>query len=106
MDWLGAPVEHVRDFRMEFLCKMFFFDHLSLPGAEDLVERQIRVLEKLSERIRKRTDKDERGFMNLVYRFKARNVECLVSWLTEEARPFAEKKRVRRGPSSKRREAP
>jgi DNA-binding PadR family transcriptional regulator len=101
LEWLSTPVEHVRDFRMEFLCKMFFFDSLSLAGAHDLVDAQIQVLEKLLDRIQMRPDKDESEFMKLVYGFKARNVESLLSWLVQEARPFVEKKRsVKRRTSS------
>lgn len=94
LEWLSTPVEHVRDFRMEFLGKMFFFDSLSLPGAKDLVETQIRVFEKRLDKIRKRPDKEEKGFMKLAYTFKAGNVECLLSWLRQEALPFAEEKRM------------
>jgi PadR family transcriptional regulator, regulatory protein AphA len=91
LKWLRAPVEHVRDFRMEFLSKMFFFDFLSLPGAQDLLEKQIRVLEERLDKIRKRSVKQRTGFSKLLYGFKARNVESLLSWLAEEARPFVEK---------------
>jgi len=94
LDWLSSPVEHVRDFRMEFLCKMFFFEHLSLVGAKDLVEKQIGVLEKLSDKIQGKTRKDEDRFVELVYGFKASNVACLVSWLKQEALPFAERKGI------------
>jgi DNA-binding PadR family transcriptional regulator len=95
LDWLAAPVEHVRDFRMEFLCKMFFFDNLSLSGAEDLVEKQIGVLEKkLSDKIQMRLNKNEDRFMKLVYGFKAKTVENLLSWLVQEARPFVEEERI------------
>jgi PadR family transcriptional regulator AphA len=105
LQWLSAPVEHVRDFRMEFLCKMFFFDYLSLSGAKDLVEKQIRVLEELLDKIQGRNHKDESGFMNLVHGFKARTVECLLSWLVQEARPFVEQKgRGKRRTSSRRKE--
>jgi DNA-binding MarR family transcriptional regulator len=90
LEWLDAPVEHVRDFRMEFLCKMFFFDHLSLAGAKDLVQKQIQVSEKVLDRIQARTHKSENRFMELVYGFKASNVACLVSWLRQEALPFTE----------------
>jgi hypothetical protein len=92
LEWLSTPVEHVRDFRIEFLGKMFFFDHLSLPGAKDLVEMQIRVLEKLLDKLRKLPGEEVTGFMKLAYGFKVRNVECLLSWLRQEARPFAKKK--------------
>jgi DNA-binding PadR family transcriptional regulator len=102
LDWVSAPVEHVRDFRMEFLCKMFFFDHLSMPGAEDLVEKQILVFEGLLEKIRNSRNKNDDGFIKLVYGFKIRNIECLVSWLVQEARPYVERKKVERKRTSKR----
>jgi DNA-binding PadR family transcriptional regulator len=92
MEWLATPVEHVRDFRMEFLSKMFFFDYLSLSGAGDLIEKQIRILEQLADKIRTRRNSHEEGFMNLVYGFKTRTVEGLLSWLIQEAQPFAAKK--------------
>jgi len=105
LDWLGAPVEYVRDFRMEFLCKMFFFDDLSLSGAKGLVEKQIRVLEEVLEKIQKRSHKGENRFMKLVYGFKAGNVACLISWLMQEALPFVERKGIgKKGTSPKRKE--
>jgi len=94
LEWLSAPVENVRDFRMEFLCKMFFFDSLSMVGAKDLVEKQIRVLEKLLDKIQRRRIKDENGFMKLVYGFKARNVKSLLTWLRQEARPFVKQEKA------------
>lgn len=109
LEWLSTPVEHVRDFRMEFVCKMFFFDSLSLPGAEDLVNTQIRVLQKLLDKIQRRPDKDESGFMKLVYGFKARNVESLLSWLRQEARPFFKQEKSgkrRSSPKRKKRKVP
>jgi PadR family transcriptional regulator AphA len=105
LDWLSTPVDHVRDFRMEFLCKMFFFEHLSLVGAKDLVEKQIDVLEALSDKIQGKTPKDEDRFMKLVYSFKTSNVTCLVSWLRQEALPFAERKGIdKKRTSSKRKD--
>lgn len=88
LQWLSRPVEHIRDFRMEFLCKMFFLDHLSLPGAHELVEAQIRALENLLDKIRKSNGMNGVGFKKLVYSFKERNAESMLSWLVEEARPF------------------
>lgn len=86
--WLQQPVHHVRELRVEFLCKLFFFDHLALAGAKDLVEGQIRVLEHLLARIRRDPKKDESEFMKVVYSFKTQSVECMLSWLTEEVMPF------------------
>jgi PadR family transcriptional regulator AphA len=96
LEWLHTPVEHVRDFRMEFLCKIYFFDSLSLTGGHEFVEAQIRALKKLLNNIQRRLGNDESRFMKLVYGFKARNVECLISWLAQEARPFVEGESARK----------
>ncbi|NCO59753.1 MAG: hypothetical protein COZ70_15180 [Deltaproteobacteria bacterium CG_4_8_14_3_um_filter_51_11] len=89
--WVNRPVPHVRDLRMEFICKLFFFRHLSLPGAMKLVLAQIDAIEALQERIRKHPKGEKDAFLNLLYGFKARNIECLLRWLKEEAATFADK---------------
>jgi len=47
LSWLETPVKHVRDLRIEFLCKLFFFRQLSMQGAVKLVSAQIKVLERV-----------------------------------------------------------
>jgi Phosphoribosyltransferase len=76
-----------------------------LSGAKDLVEKQIRVLEEVLEKIQKRSHKGENRFMKLVYGFKAGKVACLISWLMQEALPFVERKEIgKKGTSPKRKE--
>ncbi len=89
--WVNRPVPHVRDLRTEFLCKMFFFQHLSLPGARKLLLAQIDTIEALKERIRKNPKGEKDAFLKLLYGFKARNIECLLRWLKEDAISFADK---------------
>lgn len=91
-DWLRTPVEHVREFRNEFLCKMFFFDYLSLSGADDLVDKQVIVLQSISDGLKINPKKQVNRYKKLVYGFKMQTIECLLTWLDREARPFACKK--------------
>jgi PadR family transcriptional regulator AphA len=88
--WLRAPVVHVRDFRAEFLSKLFFFHHLSLAGADGLVEAQTGVLENLKLTLQEKRKNEADRFMKLVYGFKVRTVVGMLSWLLRDARSFVE----------------
>jgi PadR family transcriptional regulator AphA len=87
-EWLHTPVIHVRDFRAEFLSKLFFFYHLRRKGANGLVEEQIQVLEKLKGNLQKREKTEKDRFIKFVYRFKVEMVASLLSWLLREGCPF------------------
>ena len=88
IDWLHTPTVHVRDFRMEFLTKLFFFHHLSMSGANQLVESQIQFLKMRIDVIRKGAGKEKEPFKKLVYEFKIQMVKSLLSWLSTKARSF------------------
>jgi len=86
--WLKAPTEHVRDLRIEFLAKLFFFDRLSLEGGAELIEAQIQVLEQIRTRIRQRQEEEKDPFNRLVCGFKIATVEAWLQWLAKQALPF------------------
>jgi PadR family transcriptional regulator AphA len=88
VQWLQTPVEHVRDFRTEFLTKLFFFYHLALPGADDLLDREIRAIEQLKRSVRERKKREEDVFMALVYGFKNHTIESLLTWLRQDVHAF------------------
>ncbi len=88
-NWLHAPSVHVRHFRMEFLTKMFFFFHYSMPGAQTLVDSQIKTLERRMEEIGRQSEKDGDPFTGLVSDFKIHMMEALCTWLSTDARDFA-----------------
>jgi DNA-binding PadR family transcriptional regulator len=88
VEWVKQPVHHVRDLRMEFLCKLFFLDHLALEGGKELVDGQVAVLQELLKKIQEEPRRDESSFMEVVYGFKARSVECMLHWLKQEVVPF------------------
>jgi PadR family transcriptional regulator AphA len=86
LEWLKSPVEHVRDFRTEFLTKLFFFYHLTLPGLETLVDAQVRALKELKGTVQERERKEKDVFMKLVYGYKIHTIDSLVTWLCRKAR--------------------
>ena len=86
--WLKAPTEHVRDLRIEFLAKLFFFDRLSLRGGRELIKAQIQALEQIRERIEQRQEKEKDPFNRLVFGFKIAAVEAWLQWLVKQAKPF------------------
>ncbi len=109
-EWLRAPVVHVRDFRAEFLSKLFFFHHLSLVGAGGLVEAQIDILENLKLTLEKKRKNEEDRFVKLAYGFKVRTVGSMLSWLIRDGRSFVREERdegeKRRKAKKKRRISP
>jgi PadR family transcriptional regulator AphA len=88
VQWLQTPVEHVRDFRTEFLTKMFFFYHLALPGADRLLDSQIDAIEQLKRRVHERRETEDEAFMALVYGFKNHTIESILTWLRQDVHTF------------------
>jgi PadR family transcriptional regulator AphA len=88
LDWLYRPTPHVRDFRIEFIGKLFFFHHLSLGGAMELIDAQIETLRRQRAAIRKGEESAKDPFKKLVHGFKADTVECHIKWLSSKAKGF------------------
>ncbi|HJX34711.1 MAG TPA: PadR family transcriptional regulator [Desulfatiglandales bacterium] len=88
MDWLRSPVEHVRDLRVEFLVKLFFFHRLALEGGDDLIQAQIRSLEGLRKGIRERQKREKESFNRLVFALRAASIQAWLKWIIKEIIPF------------------
>ncbi|MFO7984721.1 MAG: helix-turn-helix transcriptional regulator [Desulfatiglandaceae bacterium] len=90
LSWLKRPTDHVRDLRIEFLAKLFFFRNLGLQGGKALVEAQIGLLEQVKEgfRAKKRAEKDD--YNRLVYGFRISTLTGWLNWLKEDAISFVE----------------
>ncbi|MBW1730137.1 MAG: PadR family transcriptional regulator [Deltaproteobacteria bacterium] len=86
--WVYCPTEHVRDLRIEFLAKLFFFHYLSLKGGSQLLVAQIQVLEQIKERLKEKQQKEKDPYSMLVLRFKMTTLEAWLQWLIKEATPF------------------
>jgi len=88
LNWLHSPTEHVRDLRIEFLGKIFFFQYLSLDGGSELIKNQVQVLKQIKKRIEQRKTKEKDAFKKLVFESKMATVEAWLQWLIKHATPF------------------
>jgi PadR family transcriptional regulator AphA len=80
--WLQSPVEHGRDFRLEFLAKIYFVQREGEAMLRALFEAQRSVCQCWLERQQAALDALEPGnYEWLVYRFRLGQVRAIVEWL-------------------------
>jgi DNA-binding PadR family transcriptional regulator len=90
LDWLQSPTTHVRDLRIEFLAKLFFFERLSIQGGEKLIDAQTLLLERIRADITSRHKNEEESYTRLVFGFRLATIDAWLEWLQREARTFLE----------------
>ena len=94
LEWLHAPARHVRDFRIEFMAKLFFFNHLSIRGGKKLVDAQIVLLKDVRLKLKQNQSAETEPYNRLVYGFKLATVEARMKWLAHKAGPFMDQVEV------------
>jgi DNA-binding PadR family transcriptional regulator len=83
--WVAAPVEHGRDFRLEFLAKLFFAAREGTATVTALIERQKAICRQWIADIE--TDIQalghERRYDRLVLEFRRGQLEAILPWLDQ-----------------------
>lgn len=89
--WLATPVEHGRDFRQEFLAKLYFATHDGPATAHQLVTRQRDACLGWLDDLQAQGESlsADRPFEQLVLRFRVGQIEATLRWLEECAAVFA-----------------
>lgn len=89
--WLTTPVEHGRDFRQEFLAKLYFASHSGTEAVTELVTRQRQACQQwlVELHAKSATLSADRPFERLVVRFRVGQIEATLGWLEECAELFA-----------------
>lgn len=90
--WVGAPVEHLRDVRVEFLAKVFFARRRGRTAVLDLIDRQVETLKALESGLasRGRIDSDDAGFGRIVSSFRSHRMQSMITWLEENRESLSE----------------
>ncbi|MCF8146651.1 MAG: PadR family transcriptional regulator [Deltaproteobacteria bacterium] len=88
LEWLKSPTDHVRDLRIEFLAKLFFFHSLGLQGGDALVDAQIGLLEQVKSGLMAKRRRERDDYKRLVYGFRISTLTGWLNWLKEEAVSF------------------
>jgi PadR family transcriptional regulator, regulatory protein AphA len=81
--WVGSPVEHGRDFRIEFLAKLYFARLEGASAAQTLVQRQREATQtRLGELQQQAASLNEQqSFDWLVLKFRIGQLEAIIEWL-------------------------
>jgi DNA-binding PadR family transcriptional regulator len=81
--WLGSPVDHGRDFRLEFLAKLFFACQGDPAGATTLIARQREACRAWLVELQTRADAIDttQTYDWLVIQFRIGQIEAILSWL-------------------------
>jgi len=82
LDWIQQPVPTMRDMRVEFPAKLYFFHALGLEGARELIAAQETVCRERIERLeRSAAQCGPHDFDRLVFDFRRRQVGAILEWL-------------------------
>src|SRR5687768_4185304 len=81
--WLVAPVAHGRDFRLEFLAKLYFASQADPARAATLIADQQAACRDWLVELRAQADapSDARDYDWLVVQFRIGQIEAIVAWL-------------------------
>jgi PadR family transcriptional regulator AphA len=81
LEWVCRPVPYLRNIRVEFLARLYFYRRLRLHGLDELVERQKAVCRAQIERFAQMTSDTQDDFRQLVLEFRIGQLEAVVEWL-------------------------
>lgn len=81
--WLHKLIEHPRDFRQEFMVRLFFLTRYHSDEIPGIVKDQLSLCEKWSQKILEADIAPSRdgSFPNLVYHFRLSQVQSMIDWL-------------------------
>lgn len=81
--WLATPVEHGRDFRLEFLAKLYFASHQDPSSAATLIAEQRAACHEWLIDLRTQSDalNDVHTYDWLVLQFRIGQLEAILAWL-------------------------
>ena len=79
--WVKAPVEHVRDLRLEFLAKIHFLEKGDRKSVERLIEGQQEVCRDKLSRMAERKRSASSGMERLTYDFRQSQAKAALDWL-------------------------
>lgn len=79
--WVKAPVEHIRDLRLEFLAKLFFVEKLNRKLVKDFIEAQQEICRYKISRLEERNRSAPPGLERLTFEFRLSQARAALEWL-------------------------
>ena len=87
--WVHEPVPAIRDMRVEFLAKLYFFHTLGLDGVVNLLDGQRRACRGRLDQLEGEAGGTEDAFERAVNDFRRARIEASLAWLTAVEREWA-----------------
>lgn len=82
LTWIQEPISSMRDMRVIFPAKLYFFHRLGLEGVEELVSAQEAVCRERLDRLNASAERyPPDDFNQLVFDFRRRQLEAILDWL-------------------------
>jgi PadR family transcriptional regulator AphA len=81
LDWVHQPTLQLRNMRLEFLARLYFFRRLSLPDLGQLVAEQKTICRGQIERFEQLAAETDDDFRRLVLEFRQGQLEAAYRWL-------------------------
>ncbi len=82
-EWVGSPVNHVRDMRLEFLAKLWFARQIDPDDESRLIEKQLAVTREKVKRLEALKDSCSTQIESRSIGFRLTSVHAAVSWLEQ-----------------------
>lgn len=80
-DWVRRPVPHVRDLRLEFLCKLHFARELGRGREFRLITAQLAILKDTSQKVRSKRESLKTFIEQQALQFRLSQTEAAMTWL-------------------------
>jgi DNA-binding PadR family transcriptional regulator len=82
-EWMRAPVTHGRDFRLEFLAKLYFAHQEGAAATQSLIDQQRNACQRLLDDLdhREATLPTDHVYRHLVVQFRRGQIQAILAWL-------------------------
>jgi DNA-binding PadR family transcriptional regulator len=88
-DWVREPVPAIRDMRVEFLAKLYFFHTLTLEGVGVLLRAQECACRERLDQLEQAAGDTADSFDRMVNAFRRRRIQASIDWLGVVEREWA-----------------
>ncbi len=82
LEWIKTPVAGARDFRQNFLVKLYFLQDVNPAAAADLFSKQKSICQSWLTSLEKQRDTSD-SFKHQVFTFRVYQVQGILKWLKE-----------------------
>ncbi len=82
-EWMRTPVTHGRDFRLEFLAKLYFAHQDGIDTVQSLITRQQHACQQLLDHLdtKAATVSPDQPYRRLVIQFRRGQIQAALAWL-------------------------